>query len=171
MDYINNLEQWRTISGFPHYLISSFGRVMNIRTFRVLKPGMNYTNGYLYVILYKDGEMSTKTIHRLVAEAFILNLADLPCVDHIDRKRLNNNLSNLRWCTRKENDQNRSKRNNTSSVYKGVYFDKKANKWRAQIKHNGQRINLGYYTDESDAGRAYDLKASELFREFAHLNF
>ena len=170
MEYINNLEQWMQVSGFPRYMISSCGRVMNIRTFRVLKPGMT-SKGYLFVSLCSDGETTFKTIHRLVAKAFILNLSDLPCVDHQDRNSLNNHLSNLRWCTRNENDQNRSKRKNTTSMYKGVYFYKKANKWLARIKHKGQRIYLGCYTDESDAGRAYDRKASELFREFAVLNF
>ena len=77
----------------------------------------------------------------------------------------------MRFCTRKENQQNRSKNKNGTSIYKGVCFDKKANKWKARIKHNGQRIHLGYFTNESDAGRAYDRKANELFREFAVLNF
>ena len=170
MEYINNLEQWNQVSEFPKYMVSSCGRVMTITTFRILKPGIS-SKGYLFVNLYSNVEVTNKRIHRLVAEAFILNLSDLPCVDHQDRNCLNNHLSNLRWCTRKENDQNRSKRKNTSSVYKGVHFDMKANKWRARIKHNGQRINLGCYTDESDAGRAYDRKAKELFKEFAHLNF
>ena len=171
MDYINNLEQWRMISGFPNYMISSCGRVMNIRTFKVLRPGIN-SSGYLHVCLSKDANQSFKTIHRIVANAFILNLTDLPCVDHIDRNKLNNHLSNLRWCTREENQHNRSKqKKDTTSVYKGVYFDKKANKWRAQIKHNGQQIHIGYFLDESEAGRAYDRKANELFREFANLNF
>ena len=48
MEYINNLEQWRTISEFPKYMVSSYGRVMNITTFKVLKPGMD-GGGYLYV--------------------------------------------------------------------------------------------------------------------------
>ena len=170
MDYINNLEQWKQVSGFPKYMISSFGRVMNITTFRILKPGMD-SHGYLFVNLYSNGEKSTKSIHRLVAEAFILNLTDLPCVDHKDRHSLNNHLSNLRWCTRKENQHNRSKHKNGTSVYKGVCFNKSKKKWCAQIQHNGQRIHLGYFLDEADAGRAYDRKANELFREFAVLNF
>ena len=170
MEYINNLEQWRRIDGFPKYMVSSFGRVMNIRTFRMLRPGIN-SRGYLGVVLSSNVEVSSKQIHRLVAEAFLLNLSDLPCVDHIDRNDLNNHLSNLRWCTQKENCQNRSKRQNTSSVYKGVCFYKPLNKWKAQIQHNGLKINLGYYTDEAEAGHAYDRKAIELFKEFAHLNF
>ena len=170
MDYINNLEQWRSVSGFPNYMVSSHGRVMNIRTFRMLRPQMN-TPGYLFIVLYSDGDVSNKRIHRLVAEEFILNLTNLPCVDHKDRNKLNNHISNLRRCTKKENSQNMSKRKNTSSVYKGVGFYKPLNKWRSQIHHNDRLIHLGYFSDEVEAGRAYDRKAIELFREFAVLNF
>ena len=170
MDYINNLEQWMQVSEFPNYMVSSHGRVMNIRTFRVLKPQMK-SNGYLCVVLSSNGKASTKTIHRIVAKAFILNLTNLPCVDHRDRKCLNNHLSNLRWCTRKENDQNRSKRKNTASMYKGVSFHKGKNKWCTSIKHNGHQIHLGYFTDEFEAAHVYNRKASELFGVFAKLNF
>ena len=58
-----------------------------------------------------------------------------------------------------------------SSIYNGVCFDKNANKWRSQIQHNGQSIHLGYFLDESEAGRAYDMKAYELLGVFAKLNF
>ena len=170
MEYINNLEQWMQVSGFPNYMISSVGRVMNITTFRILKPGIN-SSGYLGVVLSSNVEVSSKTIHRLVAKAFILNLTDLPCVDHKNRNSLNNHISNLRWCTKKENNQNRSKNKNMTSMYKGVCFHQASGKWTAQITQTGHKIHLGYFSDESDAGRAYDLKASELFREFAHLNF
>ena len=169
MDYINNLEQWMRVREFPNYMVSSSGRVMNIRTFRVLKPRL--CQDYLSVGLCKDGEKSHKKIHRLVAEAFILNLTDLPCVDHKDRNSLNNHLSNLRWCTRKENSQNRSKHKNGTSVYKGVCFNKKANKWLSRIYQYVHSIHLGYFTDESEAAHAYDRKASELFGVFAKLNF
>ena len=170
MDYINNLEEWRTIDEFPKYMVSSCGRVMNITTFRMLRPGIN-SHGYLFVNLYSNVKTSHKKIHRLVAEAFILNLTNLPCVDHKDRNCLNNHLSNLRWCTQKENQRNRSKNKNGTSMYKGVSFHKTANKWTAQIVHDGQKIHLGSFSDESEAGRAYDRKAKELFKDFAHLNF
>ena len=170
MDFINNLEQWMPVREFPNYMVSSSGRVMNIKTFRVLKPATN-SYGYLFVVLYSNAEVLLKTIHRLLAEAFILNLTDLPCVDHKDRNSLNNHLSNLRWCTHKENQQNRSKLKNTTSVYKGVSFHKASNKWQAHICHNGLQIHLGLFTDEVEAAHAYDRKASELFGVFAVLNF
>ena len=58
-----------------------------------------------------------------------------------------------------------------SSIYYGVSFNKTANKWTAQIRHNGQRIHLSYLTNESEAARAFDQKAIELFGVFAKLNF
>ena len=178
MDFINNLEQWRLISEFPNYMVSSCGRVMNIRTFRVLKPlnnrvlkPLNNRGEYLYVYLCSNVKTSHKYIHRLLAEAFILNLTDLPCVDHIDRNKLNNHISNLRWCTREENQHNRSKNKNGTSMYKGVSFHKASNKWQAKIRHNGLQIHLGLFTDEVEAAQEYDRKASELFGVFAVLNF
>ena len=89
----------------------------------------------------------------------------------MDRKHLNNHISNLRWCTKKQNNQNMSKHKNATSVYKGVSFDKRSNKLHAKIHHNSKQIHLGYYTNEFDAGRAYDRKADELFKDFAKLNF
>ena len=170
MDYINNLQQWMPVRELPNYMVSSHGRVMNIRTFRVLKPQMT-SKGYLYVVLSSNGESSNKSIHRLVAESFILNLNDLPFVDHKDINSVNNHISNLRWCNQRENNQNRSKNKNGTSMYKGVCFHKKANKWRAQIQHNGHKIHLGLYDDEVEAAHAYDRKAIELFSVFAKLNF
>jgi hypothetical protein len=68
---------------------------------------------------------------------------------------------------------NRSKQTKrpTSSKFKGVRLEKRAGKWRAQIKINKKYIYLGLFSDEEEAARAYDLKAQELFGEYAALNF
>jgi len=154
-------------------MISSCGRVMNITTFKVLKPGLVGVVGkqYLAVLLCKNRIKKSKKIHKLVADAFILNLENLRCVDHIDRDKINNRLSNLRWVSCQQNNQNRSKLKNTSSMHKGVHFHKKAQKWVAYIMHNYHRIHLGYFLNEADAAFAYNRKAYELFGEdFAVLN-
>jgi len=91
-------------------------------------------------------------------------------IDHIDHDGLNNQKSNLRFCTPSQNLMNTRKRENTSSVYKGVYFYKQSNKWRAQIMINGKYARLGCFASEVDAARAYNTKAIELFCEFANLN-
>ena len=62
-------------------------------------------NGYMYVTLQKDKNRKTIKVHRLVAEAFIENPNKYPCVNHIDSNRINNDVSNLEWCTYKQNMQ------------------------------------------------------------------
>ena len=92
-------------------------------------------------------------------------------VDHRDHNGLNNRKTNLRLCTKRQNDHNRRPRAGKTSRYKGVYWNKGAKKFVAQIYIKGKKIWLGYFTDEIEAAKAYDKKAAELFGEFAYLNF
>jgi hypothetical protein len=59
--------------------------------------------GYLTCRLWADGEMHTKFVHRLLAEAFVPNPHNLPFVDHKDGNKLNLETSNFRWCTHADN--------------------------------------------------------------------
>lgn len=94
-----NCEEWRTIEGFPNYQVSSLGRVK--RNNKMLRS-RNDKYGYPRVNLYKNSDKYTKTLHRLVAEAFILNPEFKPTVNHIDEDKTNNKVSNLEWATMKE---------------------------------------------------------------------
>ena len=84
---------------------------------RILKHVVN-NRGYHCVNLYKDGVCERFLVSRLVARAFIPNPDNLPEVDHIDENKDNNNVSNLRWCTRQFNNtrgiQSREGREKTS---------------------------------------------------------
>jgi hypothetical protein len=60
-------------------------------------------------------------------------------------------------------------RTNTSG-YRGVYFNKRTQTWRAAISANGAGISLGYYERAEAAARAYNAAAQEHFGERAHLN-
>lgn len=91
-------------------------------------------------------------------------------VDHINGNTLDNRMSNLRVCTNAENIRNMRVRPG-SSRFKGVYLTNQRLPWRAQIEANYKKHNLGNYLTEEEAARAYDLKAAELFGEFARLNF
>lgn len=96
-------EVWKDIVKYDNYEVSSFGNVKNKKTGRILKP--NNCGGYAAIGLPNN---KTTQIHRLVAMAFILNPENKPQVNHIDKNKLNNNLSNLEWCTNKENSIHRS---------------------------------------------------------------
>jgi len=60
----------------------------------------------------------------------------------------------------------------TTSRFKGVCWDKRSCRWRVTIVNNYKQVHVGTFDSEEDAGRAYDLKAIELFGvEFSRLNF
>ena len=95
---------WRKIKRNNNYSINKDGQIRNDVTFDIKRPYINKQNGYLTVDLY-DGSKRTKcAVHRLLAEAFIPNPDNKPCVDHKDGNRQNNKLANLRWATYSENN-------------------------------------------------------------------
>ena len=81
------------------YLISNYGYVTSIKTNKRLKTHLD-KEGYEIVGLCKNGKSKTYRLHRLVAIHFIKNVKNLPEVNHKDENKLNNNVSNLEWCTR-----------------------------------------------------------------------
>lgn len=93
-------ENWESIPGYPNYSVSNFGRVWSHRSNRVLKPQMN-RGGYLKVTLYNGRGMTTKIVHSLVAEVFLM--LDEFEVDHQDGDKTYNYVLNLEPVTSKEN--------------------------------------------------------------------
>ncbi len=91
-------------------------------------------------------------------------------VDHYNGNRRDNRRGNLRACTQGENNRNKRKVRGVSR-YKGVSWYPDRHKWRAQIRHNGRIIRLGWFDDEIEAAWAYDRAAREYFGAFAYLNF
>jgi hypothetical protein len=105
-------------------------------------------------------------MHRLIMDT----PDDMQC-DHGDHNGLNNQRLNLENCSRSQNQFNRRKKKNCSSIYVGVTYEPKKKLYRACIRTMGVRYNLGRFKFEEDAARAYDRKAIELFGKHAHLNF
>lgn len=99
-------EIWKEIKGFNNYKVSNFGRVISIRTNKILKPTDN-GRGYLrFLLLGDDNNTHTVYIHRIIAEAFIPNPDNKPCIDHINTNKQDNRIENIRWVTYKENTNN-----------------------------------------------------------------
>ena len=167
----NKTEIWRPIIGFSRYAVSSCGRIKNIHSNKCLKTYMNINQGYKAVkVTSCNGKRKAFLVHRLLAMAFVPNILNKPFVDHIDRDRTNNLVTNLRWATASDNQANRPKKSGCSSQHKGVFWDKGNKKWCAQIKYNYQLYHLGNYKDEDDAGEAFNVVAKLLHNEFAYLN-
>lgn len=83
-------------------------------------------------------------------------------VDHIDRDRTNNRLSNLHVVSHADNTLNKSKLSNNTSGVTGVYFDKRTNKWRAAVELKGKVYRLGRFSNIEDAKAARLAKQIEL---------
>ena len=101
-------ESWKDIEGYEGlYQVSNKGRVKSLVNHKgvarekVLKPEI--VNGYKRVMLHKNKTIKHLLVHRLVANAFLPNPHNFPCVNHKDENKQNNVVSNLEWCTQKYN--------------------------------------------------------------------
>lgn len=106
------MAQWKPIKGWENlYEVSDDGRVRNILTGLIKKNTKMRAYGYLIVTLKGldatgTHKKATLRVHRLVAEAFIPNPENKPCVDHINTNKEDNTVGNLRWVTYTENMRN-----------------------------------------------------------------
>lgn len=99
-------EIWRDVVGYEGlYRVSSTGKVYSILAGRILKTCISNTGYELVCLRSVDGKRHQKTVHRLVATAFVPNPKGLPIVNHKDEDKLNNQADNLEWCTYTYNNE------------------------------------------------------------------
>ena len=116
-------EIWKTIEDYPNYMVSNLGNVKALNynktgEEKILKTSHN-NGGYHSLTLSKNNKKKQITVHKLVAEAFIPNPENKPCIDHINTDRTDNRAENLRWVTYQENQNNPKTIVNHSVAVKG----------------------------------------------------
>jgi hypothetical protein len=119
--------------------------------------GSKLPNGYRYIEL--DGGKYLE--HRLVWLYVHGSFPEIQ-IDHIDRDKTNNKLSNLREATISQNQWNRPMNRNNTSGYTGVYFNKQSGKWQAYIRVNNKQKHLGSFANPELAHEAQKRAKAEL---------
>lgn len=169
------VEEWKQVVGFEgKYEVSNLGRIksLNYRSVKgveqVLKPYLDRKNHnyHKYTLVNSEGKVITLLVHPLVIQAFI-GKSQGKFVDHIDGDGSNNALSNLRYCTHRENltFDNVNFKKPKSSKYAGVSYNRNSNgkkKWRAIIKHKKITYSVGTFSTEIEARNAYLSKLNQL---------
>lgn len=185
-------EIWKDVVGYEgYYQISNLGRVKRLARESVdsmgrnmfykeiiLKTQISHQTGYPYVNLSKNGEVKSETIHTLIADAFIPNPDNLPCVNHIDENRANSVLSNLERCTYSYNNaygracakRKETMRRNSEGKHKIIYqFDLSGNlvaTYKGGVTQTEEK--LGYLigdclTGKSKTAHGYVFSYSKVF--------
>jgi hypothetical protein len=159
---------YREIPGYSRYGISESGEVFDFVKNREMQPFLR-NNSRLFVSLKSDeGKWKMRAVHQFVAMTYLghepqgMQLV----VDHIDNDRFNNHVSNLQIITQRKNSSKDQWRRNPVSRYPGVTL-RKSGKWRSKIRINNKDRHLGYFINEDEAARAYELAVihAELFRD------
>lgn len=96
-----NLKQIKKYNG---YYATNTGDIYSNKRGEFYKIRTSLRNGYKSFTVSENGIHTTVNVHRLVAEAFIPNINNKPCINHLDGNKQNNNIKNLEWCTYSENE-------------------------------------------------------------------
>lgn len=141
-------EHWKSLGplGFSKYEVSNLGKIRNIKNNRILK-GTLLLNGYEKVGLYDNcgNKPKSKSIHSLVAKVFLPNPENKPTIDHINRDRTDNRVTNLRWATHAEQGLNKSKPKKIRKIFDQIDDVDSNEKWRLIPYSEFERIWVSNY--------------------------
>ena len=150
---MNGSEVWKDVAGYEgYYQVSNKGNVYSVERKdlrgrkiggRTLKPRYD-KDGYLKVVLYKNGITKNKIVHRLVAEAFIPNPESLPQINHKDEVKDNNDVENLEWCNARYNNNYGERSKKASQA--------KSKKVRAVNVETGEILTFSSGVETGDRG-------------------
>lgn len=176
-------EIWKDIAGYEGlYQVSNLGRVKSLPREKwngkaivykkeIIRKQRVRADGYVSINLDKDGQQKWFKVHRLVAEAFISNPNNKPCVDHINTIRNDNRVENLRWVTRKENMNNSLTKKKISEAFTGennpLYGKKHSEEAKKKMSESSKKkvvcVTTGIVFDSAkEAGEFYCCNNSHI---------
>lgn len=166
-------EIWKDVKGYEGlYIVSNFGNVKSLDRYmnnkhhtktlkkgKLLKNSLIKKTGYLRVTLSNKGKYISKSVHRLVAEAFIPNPNNYPQINHIDEDKQNNRADNLEWCTALYN-------NNYGNHSKNISKTRTKNKkgFKKVFQYNKKMEIICIYNSTREVGRKYNVSNNIISR-------
>ena len=152
------IEEWKAIAECNgEYYVSNYGKVKSLKKGKeiILKDSLT-GDGYRGVTLHlKEGIRKSRSIHKLVALAFITNEENKKEVNHIDGNKINNHFTNLEWVTRSENAQHGWR----TGLFEGTRLSR--SKAVIDIKTNKKYVSLKSACD--DTSENYRANKSRIF--------
>lgn len=141
--------------------------IITWNTFRNNQVNAGDIAGYVHVKGYIciEVEHSEYKAH-IIAWALYYGIWPVSLIDHKDRDKSNNRITNLREATKQQNCTNTKLYKNNRSGHRGVAFDKKSGKWRAYIRVNKKIKHLGFYKTAEEAGKVWAAFALDVYGDF-----
>ena len=132
------------------YYVSNTGRVKN--KYNKILHAVVGSSGYEEICLCVNYKRYYKRVHRLVAQAFLPNPNNYPCINHINGNKLDNNVSNLEWCSTKYN------------VNYGNCIAKRANSKKKPVQRIDKDGKIYTYLSATDAGKELGINPNFISR-------
>ena len=148
------------------YLKSGNTFLFDIENYSLLSKYYWFENDQGYILAYNSATRKNIRMHRLIMK--VLDNDDVE-IDHINHNIKDNRKCNLRTVTHAQNMKNLKKSKRNTSGYKGISFDKKLGKWRAQIRCDDKRIHIGIFDSIEEAILARNKIEKEVFGEFSNI--
>lgn len=163
------MEVWKDISGFEGlYQVSNTGKVLSLRRNKVLKGKVD-KYGYQCVVLW-DGKNNYRTIHRLVADAFVPKKDGCNVVNHLDSNKQNNSADNLEWTTVQGNtkhayENSQSYRDRMQAVHE---LGCEARRIKIEAYYNGEYV--GCFNGKAEAAKQLGISEKTVYNRL-HCRF
>jgi len=161
------MEDFKPIKGYENkYSISLNGDILNIRKNKLLKLTQD-SNGYLRVTLTKNKKSILFSHHRLVAENFIPNPKNKPCINHVDGNKTNNSIGNLEWVTYSENHKHAYANGLMNKKGQKHHFSKLTTNDVKHIRENKENKNAKELAEIYNVSvtTIYDVKNNKIYIE------